>query len=359
MAIGVRHFSLKKRFGILALGTSLACHETIKRETSPFSLEVIPMNRLLLILLCLLWGMPSLAAEPQVPTAASLRVLSFNIWGLPAPIGRDLLPRLERIAEAIQDYDLVLIQEAFDQSTARLPEMSGFPYAYHHQNLDLWRQASGLMILSRFPIVDTDFMPFPGLAPPDLLANKGVLFARLQHPDLGYLDVYNTHYQSRQQPDAAEVRIRSNNTTLKHLLLKHQQYFPTIIGGDFNAVPGRPEHQDLLQRLPLIDTYTAAPKTPEIQTIAHSWPSDYYASRRKNRIDYVFLLENALWDYAVQQARMVFDTPWRDYLLSDHLGVAATIRIQTQGQAEPLPTPFQVKATPERYCVLPACASGG
>lgn len=297
---------------------------------------------------------------PLASQSAELRVLSYNIWGLPAPIGQDLDARIERIAEAIQDYDIVLIQEAFDQRTESLPLRAGFPYAYHHKNLDLWRQASGLMVLSRFPIVDTDFMPFPGLTPPDLLANKGVLFARVQHPQLGYVDLYNTHYQSRQQPDAAQVRIKSNNTTLQRLLLKHQQYYPTIIGGDFNAVPGNPEHQDLVRRLPLIDTYLKTPQQ-DIQRILHSWPSaERFARRVQRRIDYVFLLENALWNYQVLRSSMVLDQPWRDYLLSDHLGVAATVRIQpqsrTMGQAVPFPAPLQVQA-PERYCVLPRCGS--
>lgn len=306
-------------------------------------------HRLLLSLLTLLLG--------SLPVSATeLRVLSYNIWGLPAPIGQDLEPRVERIAEAIQAYDIVLIQEAFDSHTASLPERAGFPYAYHHRNADLWRQPSGLMVLSRFPIVETDFMPFPGLAPPDLLANKGVLFARVQHPEIGYLDLYNTHYQSRQQPDAANIRIHSNNATLKQLLLKHHQYHPTIIGGDFNAIPGNPEHQDLLQALPLIDTYLMHPQQ-ELARIVNSWPSTALSSRRARRIDYLFLLENALWDYQVLNSRMVFAEPWRGYLLSDHLGMAATVRLQPQGQTLPF-APQQVQKAPERYCVLPGCGSG-
>ncbi len=39
------------------------------------------------------------------------------------------------------------------------------------------------------------------------LAHKGILFTRIQHPKLGPIDVYNTHFQSRPHADARALRI--------------------------------------------------------------------------------------------------------------------------------------------------------
>ncbi|MEZ0369333.1 MAG: hypothetical protein ACAI44_09640, partial [Candidatus Sericytochromatia bacterium] len=64
---------------------------------------------------------PSARAEAPagqiISAPVRLKVLSLNVWGLPAPIGTDLDQRMERIGEAIKDYDIVLLQETFDHRT--------------------------------------------------------------------------------------------------------------------------------------------------------------------------------------------------------------------------------------------------
>lgn len=281
-------------------------------------------------ILAVLLGMmtPFLPAQAE-PVPVRLKVLSYNVWGLPAPLGRDLAPRMERIAESIKDYDIVMLQETFDKTTENLAKASGFPYVYHHQNGDLWHQACGLMTLSRYEIVATDFLDFPRSEMPDALAYKGVMFTRIKHPQLGFVDVYNTHYQSRPHEDAALVRIESDNKALEQLVFKHNRYYPTIFGGDFNLVPGKSEYADLMRRLPLIDVYAEArPQAAAGQVISHhTWPAWQAQSEVENRIDYVFLLKSGFWNFKVSEARIVFGQPVRDYLLSDHLGVASTIEI--------------------------------
>lgn len=274
---------------------------------------------------------PVSASATKRPLAApvQIKVLSLNVWGLPAPIGRQLSERMERIAEAVQPYDVVLLQETFDQTTADLPVRAAFPYAYHHLNGDLWHQSSGLMVLSRYPIVETDFMPFPHAVIPDAFANKGVLFTRIRHPELGFVDLYNTHYQSREGEEPAEVRTQTDNPTLVRLLLKHNRYYPTVLGGDFNFYPDKREYRDLHRRLDLIDTYASArPVAAEGQRISHhTHPSWIAYSDKETRIDYIFALKSALWNYRVTDTRIVFREPIRGHMLSDHLGVSTTLEI--------------------------------
>lgn len=58
---------------------------------------------------------------------------------------------------------------------------------------------SGLTVFSKFPIISSSFYPFILNGKPlqvfhgDYYVGKGVGTVRLNHPQLGYLDVFNTH----------------------------------------------------------------------------------------------------------------------------------------------------------------------
>jgi endonuclease/exonuclease/phosphatase family metal-dependent hydrolase len=269
------------------------------------------------------WAMPVLANPVG---GGEIRVLSYNLWGLPAPLGYRVADRMSGIATALENYDVVLLQEAFHPDTALLAQKAGFPHVYHHKNYGVIQQNSGMMVLSRFPIVKTDFAPFKGCYGTDCLAEKGIFFTRVTHPQLGPVDLYNTHYQSMQNPAAANVRIRSGNGALWQMILKHQQYYPTILAGDFNLQPDLPEYRDLMQRLPLIDTWRAKhPQKPGYTSTEGIGPS-VKVSEEGERIDYIFVLQNALYQTEVLEADVHFTKPIAGQMPSDHLAVYSHLR---------------------------------
>jgi hypothetical protein len=96
----------------------------------------------------------------------------------------------------------------------------------------------GLLILSRFPIVERSQHAFSQGSGSDGICAKGVLYARVQlSPDLSdSLHVFTTHTQAGDRP--REYGIRSSQlqelTTFVAHTLRDDPYSPLLITGDFN-----------------------------------------------------------------------------------------------------------------------------
>lgn len=257
-------------------------------------------------------------------TKAEINLLSLNVWGLPAPIGTALVPRMERIAKAVRGYDVVVLQETFDSSSDDIIAKSGYPYGIQEQNPGWGQVRSGLTTLSRWPIIKSGFYPFAHCYSTDCLARKGILFTRILHPELGPIDVYNTHYQSMRRPEAAEVRL-TQNIAMQRFVFANNGYYPTILGGDFNLSPDSGEYKDLTTRLPLLDSFGV--KHPDhVGFSMHVGPQGFKPSNSQ-RIDYLFLLQNARYSAEVLASALEFTEPVEGLKLSDHLGVSARLRI--------------------------------
>jgi len=52
---------------------------------------------------------------------------------------------------------------------------------------------AGLLTLSRYPIIEEQFVPYDKSAFSDTLSYKGVLYTMIELPNLSYLHVFNTH----------------------------------------------------------------------------------------------------------------------------------------------------------------------
>lgn len=255
----------------------------------------------------------------QAKDSSTLRILNLNVWGLPGVIGTDVKARMKIIANSLNPYDIVLLQETFDVETEALPKLSGFPYTYHHQNAGALKINSGLMILSKYPIVKTVFKAFKHCIITDCLARKGVLLARLKHPTLGFVDTYNTHYQSwGRYKEAVHVRQTYDHQALIDLITFHSKGYPTIIAGDFNMKAELEEYQNLMGRLPLIDSYKLANPNKKGFTFA--------SFRHLKRIDYIFILKNSLFNINILDSHISHNKPVNGYYPSDHMGIDTTVK---------------------------------
>ena len=78
----------------------------------------------------------------------------------------------------------------------------------------------------------------------------GVINAWL--PEVGPVDVYNTHYQA--QEGYEKIRIY-DNSVMADFVKQHDKGYPTFLLGDFNSAPDSPEYKDLMSRLPLRDAF--------------------------------------------------------------------------------------------------------
>lgn len=263
-----------------------------------------------------------------------LRIVSWNIRSLEGLSNKANIKRIARatIPEAImaQKPDVVCLQE-FNSSSAQ-NNLAAFeeqyPYYYFSRDYQRPKQGyqAGCIIFSKYPIVDSGKIAFPGKS------SGSLIWADIVTPKK-IVRVFNTHLQSFKfkQEDYQDIEIIKNteNKTLpasKSLLQKmkiaytkkgeqanivrealDRSPYPGVICGDFNDVPNsytyfriRKDWQDvfLATSLGIGRTYIALAPTL--------------------RIDYI-LPDN---DFYVQQFDLV------DEDLSDHLMLVADLGIK-------------------------------
>lgn len=254
-----------------------------------------------------------------------LKILTFNIWGVWKYATRYLEKRLQLITEAINGYDIVNLQEVSVFKTREVLENNHFyPYKERLNNGSFLKWGSGLATLTRFPILEKKHIEFTSCAGPDCNNNKGIFFLRLAVPELGELDLYNTHYQS--MPQAIKHRLKANRDFEK-FYRENDRGNLTVVTGDFNLRETDPDYRDLLAKIPLVDTFrNKYPETPGYTLNKEKNPFVGRLSFSK-RIDYIFMIPGEKNRVEVLESAIMFDQPREGIFLSDHFGLLTTLKI--------------------------------
>jgi len=214
---------------------------------------------------------------PAFAEQTDIRVLSYNINGLPAPLKKGKLPHFERIAEILRERrvagnhpEIVVMQEAFDKKSNLIADTAGYPYVLFgptrkdtSKRGDVhWVQqtrksyasfsdgqkliGSGLVILSDYPILEAHHKVFNSdeCAGFDCLSNKAILMARVQVPGFGMpVDIVTSHFNSKRSakaPAGIVFKAHQKQTDVFHWFLdKLNAGNPVIAAGDFNTKEAR------------------------------------------------------------------------------------------------------------------------
>lgn len=123
--------------------------------------------------------------------------------------------RAEHLATQLKNYDFITFQEVFEKFNWRKDyilseaEKEGLYYKYTLPPWPFCTQAfqkpwfdSGLINMSRFPIVYKDFIVYKNMMLQDAFAQKGVLYTRIvhdpkhSHKNRLVIHMFNTHTQS-------------------------------------------------------------------------------------------------------------------------------------------------------------------
>jgi endonuclease/exonuclease/phosphatase family metal-dependent hydrolase len=195
----------------------------------------------LVFLLLALWAQPSAAKDRE-----QLRVVNWNVWGLPWGISEAREARLERVAPAVLALkpDVVCLQEVWVEGDG-LALIEAFKAAglEHHAFESSGLLGSGLLIASRYPIKATRFEAFELTGKlhkvwhGDAWTRKGALEVRLETP-LGGLRVVNTHLHASYKGDEYAPVQTAQAAQLAHFL------------GDFGINP--PQRGGDSARIPLL-----------------------------------------------------------------------------------------------------------
>lgn len=215
-------------------------------------------------------------AEPVSNQSNELKVLSYNIYALPM-IASKIPERLAELPKHLNGYDVIMMQEAFASSRSGfLNQMAvEYPYQTHipvGSGYNLYD--SGLVIVSRYPIVKTAQLIYPDCTGTDCFADKGVLYAEIIKNGKAY-HVTSTHTASFDTNEARALR----QVQFKQIRqLVNQQNIPAfdavLMGGDFNVnkLIWPQDYQDMLINLnakaPASTGYTASTFDPRINKLA-------------------------------------------------------------------------------------------
>ena len=138
----------------------------------------------------------------------SVRLLSYNFFLRPPPVnnnGSDYKnERLKDFIEFLPEFDIICFQEIFTTLTDRKHQMireaakSGFKYHVSSKPpsfLSEYITDAGLLILSRYEIVECDYYDYYLNISGDAPSNKGIIYAKIKINNR-YLFLFNTHLQS-------------------------------------------------------------------------------------------------------------------------------------------------------------------
>ncbi len=261
-----------------------------------------------------------------------LTALSYNIWALPV-IANKIPERLAAMPEYLANYDVLLLQEVFAPERNAFLHTLDIDYGYSYQTAMLDKPGSnifdgGVIILSRYPIVNQGQFVYPDCSGTDCFADKGVNYAEIIKNGRSY-HVFATHAASFDTAIARANRqiqfgqIRDFASALNIPLDE-----TVVYGGDFNVnkllFPG--DFQQMMTTLessePNYQGYTESTFDPRININAQAFDVVEY-------LDYVFVSDShAVANSNVNTVRVPRSTDasmWKLWDLSDHFPVEAVI----------------------------------
>ena len=165
------------------------------------------------------------AKMPHQTSASQLKIVSFNIWDLPYWFVKNRRQRILQIADYLQrlDAEIICLQESFDVHHRRLLyEHLGLERYYTSGGFEETRKVpfavfdttGGLVIFSKFPIIQHTFIPFNHFTPSlvERIGRKGVLEATIETP-YGTIQVFNIHLHMGMNFFARSARVKLGNVS--------------------------------------------------------------------------------------------------------------------------------------------------
>jgi sphingomyelin phosphodiesterase 2 len=278
-----------------------------------------------------------------------LRILSLNIWGLGFHLSQDREQRVRALGDAIHrlQADLIGFQEVWVEADqkylVRQAAAAGLHYSHYFRS---GVAGSGLLTLSRFPIVETAFHAYrlKGRADTlegDFYAGKGIGLTRIQTPQ-GIIDFYNTHAVAQYAPDYQDQYAGSRTANMYEaatFINAHSPFNPVIAVGDFNVSPHQPGYRLICTLANLTDCYEAL--HPDDASITFSLDNPYNRHYREpERIDYICIRNSH--DLALRPLSTEItlkhqpEYPYKPY--SDHYAMQAELTIEKASDPPPAPS---------------------
>ena len=252
----------------------------------------------------------------------SLRLVTYNIWGLPSWLTGARAGRYPRIARELErlDPDVILLQEAWTTKSREAARLDARWSMARAAGQHTFFQQCGLVTLSRFPIIGGQFYPFSRAAFPDRLVNKGVLKVTLELPDGQVLNVWNVHLQDGGSPGVRSAQVRE---LIARVRTAEDGQTADLVAGDFNTTPGSALYRELS------DVF--GPSAQELNGGAPfvTWDGLSARAGAGQTLDHVFLRRRTRFQTVQASQHVAFSASRPEERLSDHFGIEAELNLRT------------------------------
>lgn len=258
----------------------------------------------------------------------------------PAPFVAErafLLPRILSSCAA----DVIALQEVYEDEhrLALINALAGqYPNFVFFGRERTWSLNNGLMLFSKYPILDAVFIPFEhGLMEEKLTCDKGALLTVLLSPR-GQMGIFNLHAVSGgifHDPGRDDVNaLRSKQMAQLIFNARHASLPLTVLVGDFNAGPKiSTENYDLILNAGFHDIFTEHAKPDKKITWDPKNPLNArgpHGALPPQRIDHIFISQEMKSSTRIDGAEITLDKPQEirhgiRRTISDHYGVFAEI----------------------------------
>lgn len=339
-------------------------------------------------------GHPALSVPEE-----TLKVLTYNVQFRPAiadvihPEWPNTQERAQAIGHAIAQYDIVTLQEVFrtdrlneivstantaaliSGSSSQLPSGRLFDVAIGpaprrifssqasvlqslvgtvtrtlYNIIDTIREEnhqakpvenSGLVILSRYPIVQQDWITYQHKSGVDAWTNKGALHVAVRRGNVSstnnILDVFVTHLQAGGTAQRFERRGQVSELA-RFIRTVHDEHpeRSVLIMGDFNINGTLVQQEDKSSSYLFLRSAlrSAIPTLTDVWALHHGTQPGFTKHESPKRIDYIFTTEGSQFsspaiqvnEFRCASTPLTPDPKATDVYLSDHNGVEATLR---------------------------------
>lgn len=180
--------------------------------------------------------------------AKKIRIFDYNCfwrpWLLHIGTIEHVRERSQLLSERLDNFDVICLNESFHFGSTvtrdfiKLMEKKGFKYVVTTPRVPLfthWVVDSGVMILSRYPIIETDHIAYKTAAHWCWFAMKSCLYARIQISKKQHINVFATHIQAT-ATNKDEIHL-DQFKDIHYLMMKHvsTDTAPTFLMGDMNT----------------------------------------------------------------------------------------------------------------------------
>lgn len=285
-------------------------------------------------------------------TRISLKLVTYNVWGLPSWMTGARPGRYPEIARELErlNPDVILLQEAWTANARKSAPANGRWAMARATGQHTFFQQSGLVTLSRWPIIGGEFYPFSRAAYLDRFVNKGVLKVTVRLPGGQVLNVWNVHLQEGRWP---ELRLAQVRELVSRVQAAADGQIADLVGGDFNCTPESPSFRELVNSL-----------GPSVQQLGGAdpfvtWDGLSAKPGAGQTLDHIFIRELTMFQDSQAAPRRVFAAASMAQRLSDHLGIETVVNLSIAPGLAGADGPSPVSSPSPAFATGRAATGGG